>query len=100
MFLDFAEDQARHRKQFFLKDWRGKLDRFLQFNERNVFPDLGQVSREQADRIAHEHYTRFEERRRTATELAAEVDVLNQLAETAKTLSAAESKRKKKGGKA
>ena len=99
MFLDFAEDQARHRKQVFLKDWRGKLDRFLQFNERNVLPDMGQVSREQADRIAHEHYTRFEERRRTATELAAEADVLKQLTETAKTFSVAESKRKKKRGK-
>lgn len=100
MFLDFAEDQARHRKQFFLKDWREKLDRFLQFNERNILPDMGHVSREQADRIAHEHYTRFEERRRTATELAAETELMNQLAERAKSLPAAKSKRKKKGGKA
>ncbi|MEK7717815.1 MAG: virulence RhuM family protein [Pseudomonadota bacterium] len=100
MFLDFAEDQARHRKQVFLKDWREKLDQFLQFHERNVLPDMGQVSREQADRIAREHYTRFEERRRTAAELAAEVDVLKQLTEIAETLPAAESRRKKKGGKA
>jgi hypothetical protein len=40
MFLDFAEDQARRRKQIFLQDWRLKLDEFLRFNERGV---LGSV---------------------------------------------------------
>lgn len=29
MFLDFAEDQARRRKQIFLKDWKTRLDDFL-----------------------------------------------------------------------
>jgi hypothetical protein len=32
MFLDFAEDQARRRKQVFLKDWKNRLDEFLRFN--------------------------------------------------------------------
>jgi hypothetical protein len=54
MFLDYAEDQARRRKQVFLKDWKEKLDQFLQFNERNVLPDMGRISREQADELAHE----------------------------------------------
>ena len=31
MWLDFAEDQARRRKQVFLKDWGDKLDAFLSF---------------------------------------------------------------------
>jgi hypothetical protein len=34
MWLDFAEDQARRRKQVFLKDWDTKLDEFLKFNDR------------------------------------------------------------------
>jgi hypothetical protein len=38
MFLDFAEDQARRRKQVFLRDWQQKLDEFLRFNERDVLP--------------------------------------------------------------
>lgn len=29
MWLDYAEDQARRRKQVFLKDWENKLDEFL-----------------------------------------------------------------------
>jgi hypothetical protein len=32
MWLDFAEDQARRRKQVFLRDWESKLDDFLRFN--------------------------------------------------------------------
>ena len=36
MWLDFAEDQARRRKQVFLKDWEVKLNEFLRFNERAV----------------------------------------------------------------
>ena len=36
MWLDFAEDQARRRKEVFLKDWAEKLDAFLTFNERDV----------------------------------------------------------------
>ena len=84
MFLDYAEDQARRRKQVFLKDWKEKLDQFLQFNERNVLPGMGVISREQADELAHAHYTRFEQRRRTTAELEAENEAIKQLTETAK----------------
>jgi len=49
MWLDFAEDQARRRKQVFLKDWETKLDEFLRFNERAVLADKGRVSKKAAD---------------------------------------------------
>lgn len=52
MFLDYAEDQARRRQQLFLKDWATKLGEFLRFNERDVLPGGGRVSREEADRKA------------------------------------------------
>jgi hypothetical protein len=52
MFLDYAEDQARRRKQIFLRDWEAKLDEFLKFNDRNVLQNAGGVSREDADRQA------------------------------------------------
>ena len=45
MWLDFAEDQAKRRKQIFLKDWTPKLDDFLRFNERPVLQNHGSVSR-------------------------------------------------------
>lgn len=49
MFLDFAEDQARRRKEIFLRDWQTKLDDFLRFNDRNVLPNAGGWSRKSAD---------------------------------------------------
>jgi len=52
MFLDFAEDQARRRKQVFLRDWQTRLDEFLRFNDREVLPDAGRVSRKAADEQA------------------------------------------------
>lgn len=72
MFLDYAEDQARRRKQVFLADWRQKLDEFLRFNDRAVLPDVGRVSREEADRIAQTEYDRFAERRRNLAEAEGE----------------------------
>jgi hypothetical protein len=86
MFLDFAEDQARRRKQIFLRDWRTRLDDFLRLNERGILPDAGKVSREQADAIAEEEYDRFAARRRAQLENEAEADTLKQLEDEVKKL--------------
>jgi hypothetical protein len=85
MFLDFAEDQARRRKQIFLRDWRQRIDDFLRFNERGVLPDAGRVSREDADRRAHEEYERFAERRRALAEAGGE-KAIRELEQTARKL--------------
>lgn len=86
MFLDFAEDQARRRKQIFLKDWQTRLDDFLRFNDRNVLPDAGSISREDADARALQEYDRFAERRRAQLEADAENDMLRELEEGIKKL--------------
>jgi hypothetical protein len=44
MWLDFAENQARRRKQVFLKDWETKLKDFLAFNDRAVLTNAGSMS--------------------------------------------------------
>jgi hypothetical protein len=75
MFLDFAEDQAQRRKQVFLRDWQQKLDDFLRFNERNILPDAGHVTREEADRRAHEAFDQFGSRRRAQLESQGEADI-------------------------
>jgi len=46
MWLDYAEDQARRRKQVFLRDWETKLNEFLAFNDRRILPNAGDVSKE------------------------------------------------------
>lgn len=86
MFLDFAEDQARRRKQVFMRDWRERLDDFLRFNERNVLPDAGLVSREEADRRAIEQYELFHQRRLAEADTRAEEDTMKQLEEMARAL--------------
>jgi hypothetical protein len=85
MFLDYAEDQAKRRKQVFLRDWRQKLDEFLRFHERGVLPDAGRVAREEADRIAQVEYERFAERRRALIEAEGE-KALRELEEKARNL--------------
>ena len=86
MFLDYAEDQARRRKQVFLADWRAKLDDFLRFNDRAVLPDAGRVSRDGADRKAADEYDKFAARRRTTQEAEGEAEAIRQLEATAKKL--------------
>lgn len=49
MYLDYAEDQARRRKVLYMRDWREKLDAFLQFNERDILTNAGKVAKEVAD---------------------------------------------------
>lgn len=76
MWLDFAEDQARRRKEVFLKDWAEKLDAFLKFNERDVLDGAGRVSKKQADAHAENEYEVFAARRRALLEVeGAEVNV-------------------------
>ena len=72
MWLDYAEDQARRRKQVYLKDWETKLDEFLRFNERTVLTDKGKVSKVEAGEHAGAEYEAFAARRRMLLEAEAE----------------------------
>ena len=97
MFLDYAEDQARRRKQVFMQDWRTKLDDFLKFNERDVLKDAGRVTREMADRHAEKQYGLFEERRRKELEAKGEAEFVAGMAQLeGKVKRIASSKKKKK----
>lgn len=86
MWLDFAEDQARRRKQVFMKDWQQRLNAFLQFNERDVLTNAGHVSKAEADAFAQEQYERFSERRRAFRETQGEQDTIKALEDAAKNL--------------
>ncbi|MFT5240538.1 MAG: hypothetical protein ACI9X0_001513, partial [Kiritimatiellia bacterium] len=84
MWLDFAEDQAKRRKQVFLKDWKQKLDDFLRFNEREVLTDSGCISKQAADEKAASEYHKFEARRRVALENAGGEETIKQLEDLTK----------------
>ena len=86
MWLDFAEDQARRRKQVFMKDWEHKLDDFLRLNERDTLQHAGRVSKAEADTFAKQEYERFAERRRAFKEQVGEDETIKALEDTAKNL--------------
>lgn len=86
MWLDYAEDQARRRKEVFLKDWAEKLDAFLKFNERDVLEGAGKMSKKQADVHAEAQYEAFAARRRALLEAEGEEFGMRALEDAAKAL--------------
>jgi len=84
MFLDYAEDQAQRRKQVFLKDWPERLDAFLSFNDRDVLPGLGSISRDAAEQQACAAYEQFNERRRLVAEDQGAIDAMATLEDAAR----------------
>lgn len=79
MWLDFAEDQAKRRKQVFLRDWQIKLDQFLQFNDRDVLEGAGKISKKVADGKACSEYVEFEKKQRLLKEAEGEKDIVGLL---------------------
>lgn len=84
MWLDFAEDQAKRRKQIFMADWQQKLDEFLLFNERDILPNAGSVSKKTAEEHAQGEYENFARRRREMKEAEGRSDYMKQLEDTAR----------------
>jgi len=78
MHLDYAEDQAKRHRQVFMRDWRTKLDAFLQFNERDILTNAGTVSKIVADQLALEKYEKFNQHHLT---VEAEQEALGEDAE-------------------
>ncbi|HGK4779534.1 TPA: virulence RhuM family protein [Enterobacter cloacae] len=79
MWLDFAEDQAKRRKQVFLRDWQTKLDQFLQFNDRDVLEGAGKISKKAADEKACSEYIEYEKKLRLLKEAEGEKDIVGLL---------------------
>ena len=59
MYLDYAENQAERHLPMKMKDWAGKLDAFLQFNDYSVLDNAGALSAEVAKKLAEKQYERF-----------------------------------------
>ena len=59
MYLDYAEDQAERHIPMTMEDWKGKLDIFLQFNERDVLDNPGKVSHKVAESFALSEFEKY-----------------------------------------
>jgi hypothetical protein len=86
MWLDYAEDQVRRRKQVFMSNWQEKLDEFLSFNERDVLTDAGHALMADAKAQARDKYAQFADRRREYKELLGREDNIKALEATAQGL--------------
>lgn len=95
MWLDFAEDQARRRKQVFLQDWETKLNEFLRFNQRAVLDGKGHVTKNAADTGAEAEYEEFAARRRELLEAEGERESMKALEDAARRLPSPKGKRPK-----
>jgi len=59
MYLDYAENQAARQIPMKMKDWIGKLDGFLQFNDYSVLKNAGSISADIAKKLATQEFEKF-----------------------------------------
>jgi len=59
MYLDYAERQVKLGKIISMKEWKDKLEIFLQVNEYNILKDNGKIKREIADKLALDEYKKY-----------------------------------------
>ena len=58
-FIDTAEDRARRHLIMKMADWQSLLERYLNFQERDILPDAGSVTHEEAEARALGEYEKF-----------------------------------------
>ena len=87
--------ENRRRKRIFMKNWERKLVDFLRFNERQVLPHAGSVSKQSTEDHAREEYEKFSARRRRYKEAIGEAETIKQLEKAAKLLPEKRKGRKK-----
>jgi hypothetical protein len=58
-FLDMAEDRARRHIIMRMEDWKALLERYLQISDRDILPNAGSVSHEEAEAKALGEYEKF-----------------------------------------
>lgn len=59
MYLDYAESQAEKNIPMTMEDWSGKLNAFLQFNEKEILEDTGKVTQAIAKAFAESEFEKY-----------------------------------------
>lgn len=86
MYLDYAEEQAHHRKTITMSQWAVKLDAFLKFNEHDLLTHAGKMQTAVAQQLAQERYAKFDDQRRKADVLAADSEDIKEIEQLVKML--------------
>lgn len=59
MYLDYAETQAERHIPMSMEDWAGKLNAFLQFNEKDILTNAGKISHTIAKTFAESEFEKY-----------------------------------------
>ncbi|MFM7487583.1 MAG: virulence RhuM family protein [Cytophagales bacterium] len=59
MYLDYAETQAERNIPMTMNDWAGKLNAFLQFNEKDILKNAGKVTQAIAKAFAESEFEKY-----------------------------------------
>jgi len=63
-FLNYAQDQAERRKVVHMSDWLTKADQFIEFNDYEPLNDHGRIARRDADKLAEDRYSLYDQGRK------------------------------------
>ncbi|MDH0704004.1 virulence RhuM family protein [Pseudomonas toyotomiensis] len=86
IFLEQAELRVKQQKELTLDFWRSNVDKMLAFNDQPILQSAGSVSRERMERLAHERYQAFDQKRSEAERLQADADDLKEIEQLEHTL--------------
>ena len=59
MYLDYAEDQAERGNVMTMKDWAEKLNAFLQFNQKDILQNAGDITAAIAKSLAEKEFEKY-----------------------------------------
>ncbi|MBV5279441.1 MAG: virulence RhuM family protein, partial [Campylobacteraceae bacterium] len=58
-FLDLAENRAKRNIPMSMEDWAKRLDAFLEFDDREILHDAGQITKKIADEKALSEFEKY-----------------------------------------
>ena len=57
--LDLAEERAKRKIPMTMEDWSKRLDKFLEFDDRNILKNKGSISHEEAKQFAETQWEQY-----------------------------------------
>lgn len=79
IFLEQAELRVKQQKDLTLEFWRNNVDRMLAFNDQPILEGAGSVSRENMEKVAHQRYDEFDQKRKISEASLADAEDLKEL---------------------
>lgn len=79
IFLEQAELRLKQQKELNLDFWRNNVDKMLTFNDQPILEGAGSISRENTQKMAHDRYEDFDQKRRVSEAKSADMEDLMEI---------------------